>query len=67
MIEYRVMFNCYDGVGHVVHSIHTKIEDALRDKFMVDIGVVNVKGKSWIEAREVNDWKEVFINEPTKL
>ena len=59
MIEYKLMYNCYDGQGDHEYSIRHFLEEILRDKAYVDEFIVNEKGQSWILEREVTEWRVI--------
>ena len=59
--EFKVMYNCYDGRGNVEYSVHTDALESVKDKAYIDAFIVIDKGVSWIECREVSEWKRATI------
>lgn len=54
--EYRVVFNAYDGLGNIEHTITSDPVKAIEIRLELEKTKVNEKGKAWIEYRKVTNW-----------
>lgn len=61
MIEYKIMFNGYDGLGDYSYGVVDDLVKAIEVKKHVEDEVLKDKGVAWIEAREVTEWKKIKI------
>ena len=60
MKEYRVMYNCYDGLGDQEYEVTDEMVKAIELRYVLEEGVL-IKGKAWIEVREVSSWKRIEV------
>lgn len=60
MKEYRVMYNCYDGQGDIEYEVTNDQIHAIELRYVLEEGVL-IKGRAWIEVREVSSWKRIEI------
>ena len=61
MIEFRVMYNCYDGFGDLDYEIHTSLIKAIERRKYVEDYILDGKGIAWIQVRKVTEWKNIKI------
>lgn len=60
-LEYRCMFNAYDGKGDLEYSRSLDPYQIVKDKAFVEEHLTNEKGICWLELRRIEEWKRAEI------
>lgn len=61
MIEYKIMFNQYNGLGDYSYGVVDNLVKAIEVKKYVEDEVLQGKGVAWIQVRKVTEWKNIKI------